>query len=64
MFRDKLYWPDGDDLGEAAYAYYVNPGGIVLTSRGKLRGLHVLDLVPVPEESPYDGLIRVDFLSR
>jgi len=61
MFTYRLNWADGEDAGEAAYAHYVNPGDEILTMQeGKLRALRVLDLVPVPENSAYDGLLRVE----
>ena len=62
MYKYRLHTEDGSDLGEAAYAHYLQPGDMVLTTQGgMLRQLRVLDLVPVPEEgSPYDGLLRVE----
>jgi hypothetical protein len=58
MFRYKLYWADGSEAGDAAYADYVNPGEEVLIGAGQR--LRVLELVPVEEEdSPFVGLLMV-----
>jgi len=59
MFRYKLHWPDGSEAGEAEYAVNIKAGELIWI-RGN-RKVRVLDLVPVPEEdSPYDGLLRVE----
>ena len=61
MFRYKLYWADGSEAGEAAYATNIRPGETVLVGNG--RELRVLDVVPVDEEgSPYVGLLKVETL--
>jgi hypothetical protein len=63
MFTYRLQWADGSDAGEATYAFYVNVGDEILISRGgKLIRMRVLDDVPMPEGSPYDGLLRVEQL--
>ena len=60
--RYRLHAEDGSDLGEAVYGFYVQPGDeILLSLEGRVRRLRVLDLVPVPQDdSPYDGLLRVE----
>jgi hypothetical protein len=59
VFRYKLYFEDGSEAGEAAYAVYVNPGEFVLIGAGQR--LRVLDVVPVDEErSPFIGLLKVE----
>ena len=58
MFRYKLYWQDGSEAGDAAYADNVNPGEVVLMGSGQR--LRVLELNPVDEDdSPYVGLLKV-----
>jgi hypothetical protein len=59
VFRYRLLWADGDDAGEAEYAVYIRPDDIIHALDGSK--LRVLDLVVVSEEdSPYDGLLRVE----
>jgi hypothetical protein len=48
MFRYRLHSPDGDDLGEAAYAVMIKPGEEILVGNG--RRLRVLDVVAFGEE--------------
>ena len=58
----RIHAEDGDDLGEAAYGFYVEPGDdILMTIGGRPRRMRVLSLVPVEEEgSPYEGLLMVN----
>lgn len=58
----RIHAEDGDDLGEAAYGFYVQQGDDIWFSvGGKPQRMRVLTLVPVPEEdSPYEALLRVD----
>jgi hypothetical protein len=62
MFHYKLHAEDGSELGEAAYADWVNPGDEILTlEAGRPKRLRVLDFMEVlEEESPYDGMLRVE----
>jgi hypothetical protein len=60
MFRYALQFVDGSDAGEAASVVCVRPGEIIVISiRGLLHPLRVLDMIPVEEGSAYDGLLRV-----
>jgi len=59
MFKYRLFWADGSEAGEAAYAVNIKPGELVWI-RGN-RQVRVLDVVPVEEEgSPYKGLLKVE----
>lgn len=63
MFTYRLQWADGSDAGEAVYDSYVQAGDeILISDGGKIRQLRVLDDVPVPADSPYTGLLRVEQL--
>ena len=63
MYTYRLQWADGSDAGEATYGFYVRVGDEVLISDGgEIRRLRVLDALPVPQGSPYDGLLRVEQL--
>jgi hypothetical protein len=63
VFTYRLQWADGSDAGEATYGFYVRVGDEVLISDGgEIRRLRVLDALPVPQGSPYDGLLRVEQL--
>jgi len=58
MFKYRLFWPDGSEAGEAAYAVYIQAGETILVGSG--RKLRVLDAVPVDEpDSEYVGLLKV-----
>ena len=60
MFTYRLQWADGSDAGEATYGFYVHAGDeILISDGGEIRRLHVLDALPVPHGSPYDGVLRV-----
>jgi len=63
MFKYKLHWADGSDAGEAEYAVNIKPGELVWLRGG--RQVRVLDLIPIePEDdSPYEGLLRVETAS-
>ena len=60
MFRYKLYFEDGSEAGDAAYADNVNPGEVILI--GSRQRLRVLDVVPVDQDddSPFVGLLKVE----
>ena len=63
MFTYRLRWADGTDAGEATYGFYVNVGDeILISDRGKIRRLRVLDDLPAPDGSPYDGVLKVEQL--
>jgi hypothetical protein len=50
---------DGDELGEATYAEWINPGEMIHFDAGKK--LRVLDVVPVEEEdSPFTSFLEVE----
>jgi hypothetical protein len=62
MFRYRLYTEDGDELGEATYAEWINPGEMIHFNAGKR--LRVLDVLPVEEEdSPYVGFLKVEAMA-
>ena len=64
MFTYRLQWADGSDAGEATYGFYINVGDeILISDGGEIRRLRVLDALPAPEGSPYDGTLRVEQLS-
>jgi hypothetical protein len=60
MFRYRLHSPEGDDLGEAAYAIMIKPGEEIIA--GSNERFRVLDVVPFEEEdeSPFVGLLQVE----
>jgi hypothetical protein len=59
MYRYRLRTEDGDELGEATYAEWINPGEMIHFAAGKR--LRVLDVVPVEEEdSPFVGFLKVE----
>lgn len=59
MFKYRLFWADGSEAGEAAYAVNIRPGETIHVANGRM--LRVLDVVPVEEEdSPYVGLLKVE----
>lgn len=63
MFTYRLQWADGSDAGEATYGFYVNVGDeILISDGGAIRRLRVLDDLPVPDGSPYDGMLKVEQL--
>ena len=63
MFTYRLRWADGTDAGEATYGFYVNVGDeILISDGGKIRRLRVLDDLPAPDGSPYDGVLEVEQL--
>ena len=43
MFRYRLFWADGTEAGEAAYAVNIRPGELIHIGNG--RRLRVLDVV-------------------
>ena len=58
MFRYRLHSPDGDDLGEAAYAQMIHRGDEIHLSAGQR--FRVLDVVPFEEDdAPLVGLLQV-----
>jgi hypothetical protein len=60
VFRHRLHSPDGDDLGESAYAMQIKAGEEILVGNG--RRFRVLAVVPFDEEdeSLFDGLLQVE----
>jgi hypothetical protein len=61
VFRHRLHSPDGDDLGEAAYAQMICPDEeIIAGGNGHCRVLAVV-LFDEEEESPFVGMLRVEF---
>jgi hypothetical protein len=62
MFRYKLYFEDGSEARDAAYADNVNVGEVVLIGAG--RTLRVLERVPVDEAegSPFVAPLKVETL--
>jgi hypothetical protein len=60
MFRYRLHSPDGDDLGEAAYAQMIRAGEEIIA--GKNQHFRVIDVVPLDEEdeSPLVGMLEVE----
>jgi hypothetical protein len=60
VFRYRLHFPDGDDLGEATYAMMIKPGEEIIA--GSTERFRVLDVVPFDEEdeSPFVGLLQVE----
>ena len=57
-FRYRLHSPDGDDLGEAAYAQMIHRGDEIHLSAGQR--FRVLDVVPFEEDdAPLVGLLQV-----
>ncbi len=58
LYRYRLYLEDGSEAGEAHYAVMIQPGEEIWTGDG--RKLQVLDVVPVEEDSPYAGLLKVE----
>jgi hypothetical protein len=61
MFTYRLQWADGSDAGEATYGFYVHVGDeILISDGGAIRRLRVLDALPAPHGSPYDGVLRVE----
>jgi hypothetical protein len=60
MFKHRLFWADGSEAGEAAYALQINAGDLIWIPQPN-RQLRVLDVVQVDEEdSPYRGLLKVE----
>jgi hypothetical protein len=59
MFRYRLHSPDGDDLGEAAYAQMIKPEEIF---GGGAQRFRVVGVVPFADEdeSPFVGLLQVE----
>ena len=63
MFTYRLQWPDGSDAGEATYGFDVRVGDeILISDGGKLVRVRVLDDVPMPVDSPYEGMLKVEQL--
>lgn len=59
MFMYRLHSPDGDDLGEAAYAMQTRPGEEIIGASAQR--FRVVDLVEFEEEeSPFVGLLQVE----
>lgn len=60
MFKYRLFWADGSEAGEAAYAVNIRPGDEIHVGTG--RRLTVVDVVPANEEedSPYVGFLMVE----
>lgn len=59
MFRYRLFWADGGEVGEAEYAVRIKPDEIVW-ALGKLR-FRVIEVVQADEEgSQYEGLLQVE----
>lgn len=62
MFRYKVYFEDGSDAGDAAYADNINPGEEILIGVGQR--LRVLDVVPIDEDwLRFVGLLKVEPIS-
>jgi len=60
MFKYRLFWADGSEAGEAAYALTIQAGDLIWVSQPN-RQLRVVDLVPVEEEeSEYTGFLKVE----
>jgi hypothetical protein len=55
FYRYKMYEEDGT---EAHYGFLVKPGEIILTGAG--RKLRVIDVLPLEDESPFVGMLRVE----
>ena len=59
LYRYRLHYEDGSDAGQAEYAVNIKRDEIIWTGDG--RKLHVLDAVPVEDESsPFVGLLMVE----
>jgi hypothetical protein len=58
MPRYKIHFEDGSEAGEAVYAVHIKPGDVIIAAG--TQKVRVLDLVPVEEDSPYVGLLRVE----
>lgn len=59
VFTYRLHSPDGDDLGEAAYAMQIHPGDEIIG--GNAQRFRVVALVEFDgEESPFVGLLQVE----
>jgi len=60
MFRYRLHWPDGDDVGEATYALMIKPGEEIIGEGTDW--FRVIDVVPFDEEdeSPFVGVLTVE----
>lgn len=64
MFRYRLHSPEGDDLGEAAYAQLIKPGEKIHLHDTRL--FRVLAVVPLEaeDESPFTGLLQIEPADR
>jgi hypothetical protein len=59
FYRYRLHELDGNDAGEAHYAFLVKPGEPIVLGSG--RKVRVVDVVPVEEEgSPFVGMLGVE----
>jgi hypothetical protein len=60
MFRYRMFYPDGSEAGDAAYADSANPGDELMLGPGKF--VRVLDVVSVEgvDGSPFVAFLRVE----
>jgi hypothetical protein len=60
VFRYRLHSPDGDDLGQAAYAMMIHVGEEIIADKN--RRFRVIDVMPfeAEDESPFVGLLQVE----